>query len=458
MTLSKSNDQLNHDAESCNVHECAICKQEKPFTMPEEIISAYKQGNLVIFAGAGVSTETSDVYPFTFQELIKDELGIPPNEKIELPKLLSLYCKPPRSRKDLLRIIKERIDYVKGYSEFYTFATSFHRKLALIPHLNEIFTTNWDDFFEKECDATPIVTGQDFAVFQDVGGRTVFKLHGSIYNYGSIVATEEDYKKCYQRLSTGIIGANLKLLLMSKTIVFVGFSFDDNDFQRLYRLLKKDVSGLIPQSYVVTLDENAQEKLNALSINATAIVTSAVFFVEQFRKRLVKDKLMLSADKFAKIFKTRQIIEKENAKLRTFKLKNYPDLIYAYYYMDGLIHTIDYLILKSKSGVNSCRDHVLAELLELGRIAKTYLAEKKYTDATYVKGRQQALAYFIADNDEKLPIFFVFGSKKKIESFDEFSKILVDAEKLHKAAHKMAQDYIGANYPDDLFPHHAPFI
>lgn len=219
------NKTSKHDSTVCRVPECEICKLKRPFELPPEIINAYKVGNLVIFAGSGVSTESAGVYPSTFYQCIKDELNLPKEEQIRFSKLMSLYCSHPRSRKDLFQAIKERIDYVKSFPELYNRATEFHRELSTIPHLDEIFTTNWDDFFERECDATPVVTGQDFAVLQDTPERLVFKLHGSIYNYGSIVATEEDYRNCYRRLSTGIIGAKLKILLVSKTLVFFWFFF-----------------------------------------------------------------------------------------------------------------------------------------------------------------------------------------------------------------------------------------
>ena len=36
--------------------ECAICKEQKPFVMPKEILDAAKNGELVLFCGAGIST------------------------------------------------------------------------------------------------------------------------------------------------------------------------------------------------------------------------------------------------------------------------------------------------------------------------------------------------------------------------------------------------------------------
>lgn len=212
-----------HDSETCQVSECALCKLKKPFDLPPEIVSAYRNGKLVIFAGSGVSTESREVYPSTFYQYIKNKLNLPEDEEIRFSKLMTLYSSPPRSRKDLLKAIRDRIEYVKTFPELYNRATEFHQELSTIPHLDIIFTTNWDDFFERECYATPIVTGQDYVVLEDTPGRKVFKLHGSINSFGSIIATENDYRKCYRRLNTGVIGGKLKLLLMSKTVVFLGF-------------------------------------------------------------------------------------------------------------------------------------------------------------------------------------------------------------------------------------------
>jgi NAD-dependent SIR2 family protein deacetylase len=233
--LASGKTDESHNQEKCGDPDCDICKHDKTFKMPKEIIAAYKKGDLVIFTGAGVSTESRSVFPQTFYESIKEELKIPDTEEISFCKLMSLYTSQPRSRKELLLAIKKRIDYVKSFPELYGTATQFHKELSTIPHLDSIFTTNWDDFFEQECAATPIVTGEDFRVLFDLSGRKVFKIHGSIYNYGSIVATEQDYRECYKRLSTGIIGAQLKLLLMSKLVVFIGFSFSDEDFKKIYQ-------------------------------------------------------------------------------------------------------------------------------------------------------------------------------------------------------------------------------
>ena len=61
----------------------------------------------------------------------------------------------------------------------------------------------------------------------------MLKIHGSIDNLSTIVATTNDYNKCFERLTKGVIGANLKTILSTKTVVFIGFSFGDDDFNQI---------------------------------------------------------------------------------------------------------------------------------------------------------------------------------------------------------------------------------
>lgn len=448
-----------HDPEDCRVPGCERCKLKRPFELPSEIVSACHAGNLVVFAGAGVSTESRGVYPSTFHEWIKDELKLPKEEKISFPKLMSRYCSHPRSRKDLLQAIKKRIDYIKTFPELYFYATEFHRELSTIPHLDEIVTTNWDDFFEKECDATPIVTGQDFAVLQDVSGRKVFKLHGSIYNYGSIVATEEDYRECYRQLSTGFVGAKLKMLLMSKTLVFFGFSFDDKDFERLYRLLSKDVAGLMPRSYVVTLDEQAKDKLDSLGINATPIITSAAFFVEQLKKKLVEDKFMLPDQQYDGIGNVLAGVYNEHGKLSRIGVIKHPDSLYSQWYQDGLQHAFEHLLATKNSGQNSCGQHIVDCIKSYESLIKDCLHERNYPDAAYFTGYQAGLIYFVSDEKGRqlLPMYFLFGCGD-IVNFKQYIELEKDAAKLHKSAHKLAEVFTRRVKSDGLIPHRRPFL
>jgi len=174
----------------CGNPNCAGCQTRFHFEMPEEIPRAVKEGRLALFAGAGVSTEARGVFPHTFYEEIAAELGIDLSEDLPFPALMSRFCRI-RGRRELLIRIKKRFDYLDSFPEVCSRASRFHETVSTIPFLQEIFTTNWDELFEDVCGATPIVSSEDYA-FWDLPGRKVFKLHGSVSHYGSIVATEED--------------------------------------------------------------------------------------------------------------------------------------------------------------------------------------------------------------------------------------------------------------------------
>src|SRR5438093_7931612 len=89
---------------------CLICRLEKPFRMPEEIVQALYERKLVLFAGAGISSESRQAFPYSLVDTIKSRLGISASEKTSFPKLMSRYCSPPRGRRALYQVVKERLD------------------------------------------------------------------------------------------------------------------------------------------------------------------------------------------------------------------------------------------------------------------------------------------------------------------------------------------------------------
>lgn len=138
-------------------------------------------------------------------------------------------------------------------------ATMFHRELSELHFVKTIVTTNWDTYFEDYCAAVPITIPEDF-VYWDGNERCVLKIHGSISNLGTIIATTNDYEKCRENLEKGIIGATLKTILANNTVVFIGFSFGDEDFASILNYLQGEMKEFLPHIYIVTLDQNLYEK------------------------------------------------------------------------------------------------------------------------------------------------------------------------------------------------------
>ena len=106
--------------------------------------------------------------------------------------------------------------------------------------VTDVITTNWDDFFETECGFDAFVSDSDLP-FWDASRRRVLKIHGSVRNLGSIVATEEDYQASFRRLNSGPLGAMLKTILSQKTIVYVGYSLSDENYIRIRHKYRSNV-------------------------------------------------------------------------------------------------------------------------------------------------------------------------------------------------------------------------
>ena len=93
--------------------ECEICKNDIDFNMPEEIVDAILNRNLVLFCGAGISTESKLVYPNTIYmdvlNEIENELDKEIDSSISFSSLMSLYIKTfANGRRKLLKKIKNK--------------------------------------------------------------------------------------------------------------------------------------------------------------------------------------------------------------------------------------------------------------------------------------------------------------------------------------------------------------
>lgn len=190
--------------------QCVLCKANHEFEMPDAVVEACHSGKLVVFAGAGISTESKPVVPRPLYLEMFLELELDPREPKTFPGVMTAF-EQRHGRPALLQRIKKHLDYVRSFPNIDEEASRFHRELAGIYTISEIVTTNWDDYFEHHCGCQPFVTEKDWA-FWKAGERKVFKLHGSLSNPASIVATEADYARCYRNLNQGLIGAQLKTI------------------------------------------------------------------------------------------------------------------------------------------------------------------------------------------------------------------------------------------------------
>jgi len=125
--------------------DCELCRKKLPFDLPDDIIKATLNGDLVIFAGAGISTETKTIFRETLYDDVLADLNKTSKDQLDFPSLMTLYCKTNvNGRQKLVQKIKYRFDYCQQFSELYNQASQFHQELSSIHYIKSIFKTNWE--------------------------------------------------------------------------------------------------------------------------------------------------------------------------------------------------------------------------------------------------------------------------------------------------------------------------
>jgi SIR2-like domain len=446
-----------HTHPQCNRSQCEICGNNRAFDLPRQLYDAVVAGDVVLFAGAGVSTEGRPVAVPSLYEQVCNDLKLNPKEGVPFPDVMTRYCSELGGRGALLRLIKSHFDYFSSFPELYKVATRFHCELATIWRLENIITTNWDTFFEDECAAIPFVSAKDFA-FWTLRGRKVFKIHGSISSLGSMVITRQDYKTCYARLSKGLLGSSMKMALATKTILFAGFSFGDDDFFRIHRFLMKEMDGTTPSAYVITLDEASDTRFRSLGLNP--IYTDAAYFLSQLKKKLIEDDLMVPDRNFDGLPKFLLDVVDAHDRALSFDAKRFPDLLYCWAYQDGLMHAIERILALGKSGYYShqCNAVNAARTYQF-HLRPTKLRAKQYGEVAYIDGYVAGHLYFLGDEKFRrlTPRYYVYGCDELILSINELRVALRRLRNSHSRAHALASRIIGG-IPKGMTLHHPPVL
>lgn len=435
---------------------CPYCKNNLPFDIPEELMDELLAGRLVVFAGAGISTENPNIFKNSFYETIKAELK--EESSISFPELMSRFCNSqPNGRVKLMQRIKHRFDYCHQFRELYNESVNFHQELSSFPMITDIITTNWDDFFERECNAVPMVTPKDFA-FINLDDRKVFKIHGSISNYGSIVATSEDYESCYESLNSGVLGSSLKSLLVSKTVLFVGYSFRDQDFERIYNFLQSELEDVMPHSYVVTLDDEIPESIN---LNSTIIQTDGTFFLKTIRTHLEGIDHLIPKENIENLALTYLLVSSAQEfvinELKDIKRVN---IGYCIFYQDGVKHALDYLKFHSKSGKMFDPAHLLRKIhIYEKHLRKEKLRNGNYADVAYIDGYIQGLYVPFAEKQdvEEFPSYYLYGLGE-IADKNDFINQIRENRVHHKSAERYGKKYFYQFLEKDMILHHRAFL
>ncbi|MCP4616485.1 MAG: hypothetical protein GY844_08600 [Bradyrhizobium sp.] len=376
---------------------CAACGNDKDFSFPEQLLDKIADGEVILFAGAGISTENRAHCQHTFYEEIQAELKAP--EGLSFPELMDAFCAQPDGRIKLLEKIKHRFDYFLSFDDFVRPMTRFHRSISPLYMIKDVITTNWDDFFERECRFDAFVYDSDLA-FWDAAKRRVMKIHGSITNFGSIVATTGDYAQSFERLNDGPLGAQLKSLIARKTVIYVGYSLSDENYLRLLRNIARLMQGHLRQSYLIS-PRIDHDKLAAAPVPLIPIQTDGAFFFERARKELAERCEITRDEAFAKCDDFLDAVaDAHNKTADAFIRTQHPILIFILSYQDGLIHALQRILRMQRTGEYHSKTAVHVKIHMYEHRIEQLSKSRDYWNAAYALGYQSGLLFLLLQSDD----------------------------------------------------------
>lgn len=454
MSTEQLPDGPNHPAHDDRHHDgCINCGLDFEFEMPEGLVEAAHRQQVVIFAGAGISTEVPTVFPDSVLDIAASRLGIENPESF--PATLQAF-QDRFGRAALVRMVKEKFDYIDGFIRLRNSARKFHRELATMPYLRDVVTTNWDLYFEEECGALPFVTGEDIGLY-DMPGRRVLKVHGSMSNLASIIATEADYERRLSDLGSNVMGALLRQMLATRPVVFIGYSLRDWNFRRLYSALRADMAEFAPRAYLVTpFGDDGQVD----EFGLTVIKTSGVQFLAQLKQAMIGP-CFIDDSVYDRVDQLFDLMDEADQFAKTISHKKYPALIHCWAYHDGMRDACFRIAHRRATGEYSDRHHVIAMLKSYDQLYDGAVEDGRFTDAAYLDGYSNALFVLMSDEEEDMsanvPLYFLYGADSSMRSQEEFLEALEHSRRRSPKARKEARTFADA-IPEGMVRSHAPFL
>ncbi len=214
-------------------------------------------GSAAIFAGAGLSVSVGYVDWRGLMREIAHELGLSVDRETNLVAVAQYHLNERRNR---TRINQKIID---EFSSGHTLNEN-HEVLARLP-IATYWTTNYDRMIETALEAEDKVVDVKFTVSHLKTVRrgrvaTVYKMHGDVSDPDNAVLTKDDYEGYFREREpfvTALTGD-----LVSKTILFLGFSFTDPNIDYVMSRVRVVLRNQPKQHYCILRREQrkAREK------------------------------------------------------------------------------------------------------------------------------------------------------------------------------------------------------
>jgi SIR2-like domain/CHAT domain len=230
--------------------------------LPELLVRQLREGRMVLFAGAGLSAQAGlpswrallkDVVDATVAEAMADDAARTELERMLADgKLLQIadHCKDKLGPGGYTQLLAERLaDAAHAVPEV-------HRLAVRLPFAAWV-TTNYDKLLERayaqERGGLPkTLTNRDTEALGRLlfdGAPFILKAHGDLDKPDSLVFTSRDYRDLIH--GNAAFSAAFAAILVTHSVLFVGYSLADPDFNLLMDRQLLTFRGFVPERYAL---------------------------------------------------------------------------------------------------------------------------------------------------------------------------------------------------------------
>lgn len=214
----------------------------------DKFVQELIEENSAIFAGAGLSVAAGVVDWKGLLAPIAEELGLQVDKEHDLVSVAQYHCNDRGGNRHQLnqRLIDE---LCRAHA-----ITENHRILARLP-IKTYWTTNYDRLIERALEHAGRVPDAKYTINQLALTKRrrdaiVYKMHGDMEHPDDAVLTKDDYEKYYT--ARGPFVTALSGDLVSKTFLFLGFSFTDPNLDYILSRIRITFTTGQRQHYCIT--------------------------------------------------------------------------------------------------------------------------------------------------------------------------------------------------------------
>ena len=203
----------------------------EPSQLIAEFGTCVERHAATVLVGAGLSRDAG--YPDWLGLLEPARQGLKLDDAVDLT-LIAQYYVNAYGEDALQDLVRRELAMIGAPAP-----RRIHELLADLP-LTEIWTTNFDSLIERACGdgVRCLVSDDDFVEDTTASSKRVYKMHGCTATPGQPLVLARDqfvrYPDTHQRF-----WSLLQASFLTKSFLFLGFSFEDPNFEQIFRLVRR---------------------------------------------------------------------------------------------------------------------------------------------------------------------------------------------------------------------------